>query len=79
MGLGTVLDDFVEEKMLNLNTCFIGKVESVKAGKAKVQPLTMFKTYGGEAKQPAVAAGRLQGFFAQNRQFPRNKPISTDI
>ena len=54
MGLGTVLDDFVEEKMLNLNTCFIGKVESVKAGKAKVQPLTMFKTYGGEAKQPAV-------------------------
>ena len=54
MGLGTVLDDFVEEKMLNLNTCFIGKVESVKAGKAKVQPLTMFKTYGGEAKQPAI-------------------------
>ena len=54
MNIGEVINDQIESKLLDLNTAFFGKVVAVKGGKADVQPLQMYKSYGGEAKQHAV-------------------------
>lgn len=47
-------NDFVEQKLMDLHTAFIGKVVGVCGGKATVQPLTMMKQYGKPAEQQAV-------------------------
>ena len=54
MSIGNTLNEFMEEKLLSLHTAFIGQIVSIKAGKARVQPLSMIKQYGQEAIQPAV-------------------------
>lgn len=55
MGIGGILDDLVEEKLLNLHTAFIAKVVSVQnENLCTVQPLDKIKAYGQKAKAQAV-------------------------
>lgn len=55
-SFASIVNSFVDEKLLNLNTAFIGKIISFdKTTKtATVQPLTMTKAYGKAAKKRAV-------------------------
>lgn len=55
-SLASVINGLIDEKMLNLNTAFIGKIVSFDKNKktATVQPLTMTKAYGQKAKKQAV-------------------------
>lgn len=55
------LDDFVEEKLLHLHTAFLGKVISANtnSGTFDVQPLTLTKQYGKDAKKQAIISGIL--------------------
>ena len=55
-SFASVVNGLIEEKMLNASTAFIGKVISFNEKKktATVQPLTMSKAYGKEAKKRAV-------------------------
>ena len=56
MSLSSVINDIVDEKLLDTSTAFIGKIISFDQTKktANVQPLTMTKAYGKEAKQRSV-------------------------
>ena len=55
MGLGTTIDNMVEEKLLGMHTAFIGKVVSVDSPSlCTVQPLDKIKAYGKTAKAQAV-------------------------
>lgn len=56
MNASSFLDNFVESKLLDLHTAFIGKVVSVGAGytSCTVQPLARLKAYGKEAKSQSV-------------------------
>ena len=49
-----VVNDFVEQKLLDLHTAFVAKVVSVGGGKATVQPLSLMKQYGKAPEQQAV-------------------------
>lgn len=52
------LDDFVEEKLLHLHTAYLGRVVSTNSdGTIDVQPLTLTKQYGREAKKQAILSG----------------------
>lgn len=54
---GSVFDNMIEEKLLNLHTAFIGKVIAVeKPELCTVQPLDKIKAYGQPAKaqQPII-------------------------
>ena len=55
-SLSSLIKDIVDEKLLDTSTAFIGKIISFDQNKktANVQPLTMTKAYGKEAKQRAV-------------------------
>ena len=55
-SLATVINNIVEEQLLNTSTAFIGKIIAFDKDTktANVQPLTMTKAYGKEAKQRAV-------------------------
>lgn len=59
MSLSSVINDIVDEKILNTSTAFIGKIISFNQEKktANVQPLSMTKAYGKEAKQRAMLSG----------------------
>lgn len=51
MTNGSVFDNMIEEKLLNLHTAFIGKVISVQSPSlCSVQPLDKIKAYGQAAK-----------------------------
>lgn len=56
MSLLSSLDDLMESKLLTLHTAYLARVIETSADgtKAKIQPLTMFKEYGKEAKLYAV-------------------------
>lgn len=55
MGMGSVFDNMIEEKLLNLHTAFIAKVVSVQnENLCTIQPLDKIKAYGQKAKSPAV-------------------------
>lgn len=52
---GSVFDNIIEEKLLNLHTAFIGKVVSVQGSEmCSVKPLDKIKAYGKSAKSQAV-------------------------
>ena len=55
-SLAGLVNSFIDEKMLNMNTAFLGKIISFNQPKktATVQPLTMTKAYGKEAKKRAI-------------------------
>lgn len=55
-SLAGLVNSFIDEKMLNMNTVFLGKIISFNQSKktATVQPLTMTKAYGKEAKKRAI-------------------------
>ena len=47
--------DYVEEKLLNLHTAFIGKIVAKNGDyKAKVQPLSLIKQYGKSPMKQAI-------------------------
>ena len=51
MASGSIFDNMIEEKLLNLHTAFIGKVISVQSpSMCSVQPLDKIKAYGQAAK-----------------------------
>lgn len=52
MGLQTIVENVVEQKLLNLHTCYLAKVISVSKNltSAKIQPLGMTKAFGESAK-----------------------------
>lgn len=55
MGYGSMLDNIVEQKLLDLHTAFIGKVVSVQSpAMCSVQPLDKIKAYGKKAQSQAV-------------------------
>lgn len=49
-----VFDDIIEQKLLNLHTCFPAKIISLNGNLATVQPLSMSKQVGKNAKKQAV-------------------------
>ena len=56
MNTPNFLDGFIESKLLNLHTAFVGKVLSVGAGytSCTVQPLARIKAFGKEAQNQSV-------------------------
>ena len=55
MGMGSTMNDMMEEKLLNLHTAFIAKVISVEnESLCSVQPLDKIKAYGKPAQQQAI-------------------------
>lgn len=55
MGFGSVINEMMEEKMLNMHTAFIGTIVSMEgADKCSVKPLDKIKSYGQKAKAQAV-------------------------
>lgn len=54
MGLVTVAE--LNEKILNIHTAYLGKVEAINGNKAMVQPLTVYKATNGAAKQRSLAS-----------------------
>lgn len=47
--VGTAIDDFVEQKLLDTHTAYIAKVVSVNGNRLNIQPLHMYKEYGTSA------------------------------
>ena len=45
--------NLVDQKLLSLHTCYLGKVLSVSGNTANVQPLSLIKAVGGIAKRQA--------------------------
>lgn len=57
MGMGNILDEIMEEKLLNMHTAFIGKVVSVSGpDMCSVMPLDKIKAYGKAAKSQGVVS-----------------------
>lgn len=54
MGSMDYFELLINEKLLNLNTAYIGKVESTTGNTATVQPLSKIKEYGNSAKKKAA-------------------------
>lgn len=54
MGHLTVLDNLMEEKLMNMNTAFIGKITAIKKNSATIQPLNKVKQYGKTAQKQSV-------------------------
>lgn len=54
MNSWSAVDNFIEQKLMDLHTAFIGKIVGVGGGKFTVQPLNLMKQYGEPAKQQAV-------------------------
>lgn len=53
-----VLDDYIEEKLLHLHTAFLGRVtKAISPTDIDVQPLTLTKQQGKNAKQQAILTG----------------------
>ena len=50
------IENLFNDKLLNLHTAFLGKVLSVQAGMARVQPLNMYMATNGEALEPTVVS-----------------------
>ncbi len=51
------LKDIIDEKLLNLHTCYIAKVLSFDGTTANVQPLGMIKQYGKPARKQSMVTG----------------------
>lgn len=52
---GKILDQFIEQKLLNLHTAFLAKVLSVSDDNtAKIQPLNMIKANGKDGKKQSA-------------------------
>jgi hypothetical protein len=47
----TFFENFVNSKIKNINTAYLGKVLSVSGNTARLQPLNMHKAVGGKAKE----------------------------
>lgn len=47
--VGTALDDFIEQKLLDTHTSYIARVVSVNGNRLDIQPLHMYKEYGANA------------------------------
>ena len=47
--VGTAMDDFIEQKLLDTHTAYIAKVVSVNGNRLNIQPLHMYKEYGVSA------------------------------
>lgn len=53
-----ILDQFIEQKLLNLHTAFLAKVLSVSNNRtAKIQPLNMIKANGENGKKQTAMTG----------------------
>ena len=53
--LNKYIDDFIEEKLLHLHTAYIGRVTNINGdGSYSVQPLTLTRSFGNQAKKQAV-------------------------
>lgn len=46
--------NYVEQKLLSLHTCYLAKVLSVNGNMANVQPLSLVKPVGGNARKQAM-------------------------
>lgn len=46
--------NLVEQKLLSLHTCYLAKVLSTSGNMANIQPLSLVKPVGGNAKKQAV-------------------------
>lgn len=58
MDMRASLDEYIEEKLLHLHTAFLGIVKRVNnSNDIDVQPLTMTKQLGKEAKEQALLSG----------------------
>ena len=53
MGYGTIFQQMIDEKLLNMHTAYVAKVISTNGITAKIQPLGNVKAYGGNAKAQA--------------------------
>lgn len=47
--VGTAIDDYIEQKLLDTHTSYIGKVVRVNGNRLSIQPLHMYKEYGASA------------------------------
>lgn len=54
MGNLTILENLIDEKLMNMHTCFIGKVTATNGKTATVQPLNKVKQYGKTAQTQSV-------------------------
>lgn len=52
-----IMENIIEEKLLNLHTCYIAKVLSFDGTKANLQPLNMIKQYGKPAQKQSILTG----------------------
>ncbi len=54
--MSNFFNDLIEQKLLSLHTCFVGKVIDVAEDgeSANVQPLNLIKAVGAEAKRQAI-------------------------
>lgn len=49
MGNYQIIDNIIEEKLLSMHTCYIGRVLAFNGTSANIQPLQMIKQYGKNA------------------------------
>jgi hypothetical protein len=50
----TFFENLIEQKLLQLHTCYLARVSRVNGNNATIQPLSMIKAVGGKPKKQAV-------------------------
>lgn len=58
-------ENLINSKILNMHTAYLGRVKQVKGSTAIIQPLTMYKAMGGDAKTQSLASA----FIPPNVKF----------
>lgn len=56
MGEFNYFNNLIDQKILNIHTGYLAIVVSVQGNTARLQPLSMYKAAGGEAKKQSVVS-----------------------
>nr|WP_314099224.1 hypothetical protein [uncultured Lachnoanaerobaculum sp.] len=84
------VNDIIEQALLNVHTGFIARIVNINGSSATIQPLSMNKSIGGEAKPQAVitscpvinSCGKFESFTCPttgNECMKFNKPQVGDL